>query len=72
MFGGVVGYFDFAGNADLAIAIRTALMRNGKAHVQAGAGIVLDSDPESEYNETRNKAAVILHAIDVAESLRRV
>ena len=72
LFGGVVGYFDFAGNADLAIAIRTALMRNGKAHVQAGAGIVLDSDPESEYNETRNKAAVILHAIDVAESLRRV
>jgi anthranilate synthase component 1 len=72
LFGGVVGYFDFAGNADLAIAIRTALMRDGVAHIQAGAGIVLDSDPTSEYNETRNKAAVILHAIDVAASLRRI
>ncbi len=72
LFGGVVGYFDFAGNADLAIAIRTALMRDGVAHVQAGAGIVLDSDPSSEYSETNNKAAVILHAIDVADSLRRI
>lgn len=72
LFGGVVGYFDFAGNADLAIAIRTALIRNGVAHVQAGAGIVLDSDPISEFNETKSKAAVILHAIDVADSLRRI
>jgi anthranilate synthase component 1 len=72
LFGGVVGYFDFAGNADLAIAIRTALMRDGFAHVQAGAGIVLDSDATSEFNETKSKAAVILHAVDVAESLRRV
>jgi anthranilate synthase component 1 len=72
LFGGVVGYFDFAGNADLAIAIRTALMRDGVAHVQAGAGVVLDSDPTSEYNETKAKAAVILHAIDVADSLRRI
>jgi anthranilate synthase component 1 len=72
LFGGVVGYFDFAGNADLAIAIRTALMRDGVAHVQAGAGIVLDSDETSEFNETKSKAAVILHAVDVAESLRRV
>jgi anthranilate synthase component 1 len=72
LFGGVVGYFDFAGNADLAIAIRTALIRDGVAHVQAGAGVVLDSDPTSEYNETKAKAAVILHAIDVADSLRRI
>jgi anthranilate synthase component 1 len=72
LFGGVVGYFDFAGNADLAIAIRTALMRNGVAHVQAGAGIVLDSNPTSEFNETKSKAAVILHAIDLADSLRRI
>jgi anthranilate synthase component 1 len=72
LFGGVVGYFDFAGNADLAIAIRTALIRNGVAHVQAGAGIVLDSEPTSEFNETKSKAAVILHAIDVADSLRRI
>lgn len=70
LFGGVVGYFDFAGNADLAIAIRTALIRDGVAHVQAGAGIVLDSVPESEYQETRSKAAAVLRAIAAAESIR--
>lgn len=68
MFGGVVGYFDFQGNADLAIAIRTALIRDSKAYVQAGAGIVLDSDPESEYQETLAKAKVIQKAISVANS----
>ena len=47
-------------------------MRDGVAHVQAGAGIVLDSDPVSEFNETKSKAAVILHAIDLADSLRRI
>jgi anthranilate synthase component 1 len=70
LFGGVVGYFDFAGNADLAIAIRTALIRDGVAHVQAGAGIVLDSVPESEYQETRSKAAAVLRAIAAAESIK--
>jgi anthranilate synthase component 1 len=68
LFGGVVGYFDFQGNADLAIAIRTALIRDSKAYVQAGAGIVLDSDPESEYQETLAKAKVIQKAISVANS----
>lgn len=68
LFGGVVGYFDFQGNADLAIAIRTALIRDSKAFVQAGAGIVLDSDPESEYQETLAKARVIQKAISVANS----
>jgi len=72
LFGGVVGYFDFAGNADLAIAIRTALLRDGVAHVQAGAGIVLDSDPESEYRETINKASAPLRAIAAANNLRRI
>lgn len=68
LFGGVVGYFDFAGNADLAIAIRTAFLRDGVARVQAGAGIVLDSVPESEFAETLSKAAVVMRAISIANS----
>lgn len=68
LFGGVVGYFDFAGNADLAIAIRTAFLRNGVARVQAGAGIVLDSVAETEYEETLSKAAVVMRAISIANS----
>lgn len=70
LFGGVVGYFDFSGNADLAIAIRTALIRNGVARVQAGAGIVLDSVPQSEYDETLAKAAVVLRAVAAANEMR--
>lgn len=70
LFGGVVGYFDFAGNADLAIAIRTALVRDGVARIQAGAGIVLDSVPASEYAETEAKAAVVLRAVAAAEEMR--
>lgn len=66
LFGGVVGYFDFAGSADLAIAIRTAFIRDGVARVQAGAGLVLDSDPESEYQETKTKASAPARAIDTA------
>lgn len=66
LFGGVVGYFDYSGNADLAIAIRTALIRDGKAYVQAGAGIVLDSNPESEFQETISKASVVLRAVAAA------
>ncbi len=71
LFGGVVGYFDFSGNADLAIAIRTAVLRDGMAHVQAGAGIVLDSVPESEHRETEVKSDVMLRAIAAANSLAR-
>jgi anthranilate synthase component 1 len=69
LFGGVVGYFDFSGNADLAIAIRTALIRDGVARVQAGAGIVLDSVPQSEYEETLAKAAVVLKAVAAANGM---
>jgi anthranilate synthase component 1 len=69
LFGGVVGYFDFAGNSDLAIAIRTALIRDGVARIQAGAGIVLDSIPESEYAETEAKAAVVLRAVAAANAM---
>ena len=71
MFGGVVGYFDFAGNADLAIAIRTAVIRDGVAHIQAGAGIVLDSVPDLENQETVNKASAPLRAIHAANGLKR-
>ena len=70
LFGGVVGYFDFDGNSDLAIAIRTALIRDGVAHIQAGAGIVLDSVPTSEHAETEAKAAVVLRAVAAANAMQ--
>jgi anthranilate synthase component 1 len=72
LYGGVVGYFGFGGDADLAIAIRTATISGGVARVQAGGGLVADSDPESEYEESRNKAAAPLRAVAVANALRRV
>ena len=72
LYGGVVGYFDFAGNADLAIAIRTAFLRDGVARVQAGAGLVLDSVPETEYEETVNKAGAPARAVTAANGLQRV
>ncbi len=71
-YGGVVGYIDFSGNADLAIAIRTAFIRNSVAHVQAGAGLVLDSVAESEWQECINKASAPLRAIAVANAMKRV
>jgi anthranilate synthase component 1 len=72
LYGGVVGYLDFAGNADAAIAIRTAVLRDGVAYVQAGGGIVADSDPPTEDTETRNKAAAVVRAISVAQSFQRL
>lgn len=72
LYGGVVGYFDFAGNSDVAIAIRTAVLKNGRAYVQAGGGIVADSIPASEDLESRNKAAAALRAVAVASALRRL
>ena len=66
IYAGCIGYFDFAGDMDTAIAIRTAVLRDGIAHVQAGAGIVADSDPVSEYEECRNKAMAVLKAVAVA------
>ena len=70
VYGGIVGYLDFAGNADTAIAIRTALVRDGVAYVQAGGGIVADSDPQAEDAETLNKARAVLSAIATAATLR--
>jgi anthranilate synthase component 1 len=70
VYGGVVGYIGFGGDSDLAIAIRTAVIVEGTASVQAGAGIVADSLPQSEYDETVNKAAAPLRAIAAANALR--
>ncbi len=72
LYGGVVGYLDFAGNADTAIAIRTAVMARGKAYVQAGGGVVADSDADYEYTEANNKARTVLTAIAAAGTMRRV
>ena len=66
-YAGAVGYVDFTGNMDTCIALRTLVMANGRAYVQAGAGIVADSVPASEYQETLNKARGLLKAIHVAE-----
>ena len=67
-YGGAVGYFDFSGNMDTAITIRTVVIKDGVAYVQAGGGIVFDSTPEGEYQETLDKASAVLRAIDQAES----
>lgn len=70
IYGGTIGYFDFSGNMDMAIAIRTAFIRDHEASVQAGAGIVLDSVPATEWQETRNKAAASVQAVQIAAQLR--
>jgi anthranilate synthase component 1 len=67
LYAGAVGYLDFAGNLDFCIAIRTIAMRNGVAQVQAGAGIVADSNPAAEYEETRSKARALLNALELAQ-----
>jgi anthranilate synthase component 1 len=67
LYAGAVGYVDFAGNLDFCIAIRTVIMSKGKAYVQAGAGIVIDSNPTAEFEETRAKAQALLKALDLAQ-----
>jgi anthranilate synthase component 1 len=69
LYGGAVGYFGFGGTMDTAIAIRSVLMRDGRAYIQAGAGIVADSDPESEHRECLNKARATIQAVRLAEAL---
>jgi anthranilate synthase component 1 len=66
-YAGCVGYFDLAGNMDTAIAIRTMVVKDGVCHIQAGGGIVYDSQPHFEFGETENKAGALLRAIDLAE-----
>ena len=63
IYGGAIGYLSWAGDMDTAIAIRTAVVKNGQVHVQAGAGVVADSVPASEWEETLNKARAMLRAI---------
>jgi anthranilate synthase component 1 len=65
-YGGCVGYVDYSGNMDTAIAIRTLLVKDGQIFLRSGAGIVADSDPESEFQETLNKARALIQAIDMA------
>ena len=67
IYGGAVGYFSFSGNMDLAIAIRTLVVKDGRIHLQAGAGLVADSDPATEYQETVNKAMAVVKAIETVE-----
>ena len=67
-YAGAVGYFSFNGNLDTCITIRTALIKDGKAYVQAGGGWVNDSTPEGEYQETINKSMAMRKAIAMAES----
>ena len=68
LYAGAVGYLDFAGNLDFCIAIRTIIMSGGKAYVQAGAGIVMDSNPTAEFEETRDKAQALLRALELAQA----
>ena len=68
LYAGAVGYLDFAGNLDFCIAIRTIIMHRGRAFVQAGAGIVMDSSPTAEYEETRDKARALLRALELAQA----
>ncbi len=66
-YAGAIGYVDFAGDLDCCITIRTILLEDGKAYVQAGAGIVADSDPAAEFKETCDKASALLHALEMAQ-----
>jgi anthranilate synthase component 1 len=70
VYGGTVGYIDFAGDMDMAIAIRTAVLKDGVAHVQAGGGVVADSHPTMEHRESQSKAAAALRAVAAAGTLR--
>jgi anthranilate synthase component 1 len=69
VYAGAVGYFRFDGDSDSCIALRTVVLKDGVAHVQAGAGVVADSTPEGEYQETVNKARAALRAVSLAQSL---
>jgi anthranilate synthase component 1 len=68
IYAGAAGYLGFHGDMDLAIAIRTAVVKDGQLHVQAGAGIVADSNPDSEWQETQSKARAVIRAAEMAEN----
>jgi anthranilate synthase component 1 len=69
-YAGAVGYFDFRGNMDTCITLRTMVICKGKVYIQAGAGLVADSDPTSEYQETVNKAKALLTAVELTNQRR--
>ena len=69
VYGGAVGYFSFAGDMDMCITIRTALAVGGRVYVEAGAGIVADSDPEREHHECMSKARAVVQAVRMAEGM---
>jgi anthranilate synthase component 1 len=69
IYGGAVSYFDFSGNMDTSITIRTMVIENGRVYVQAGAGIVADSDPEREQAECVNKSRALFQAVKLAEAM---
>lgn len=69
IYAGAVGYFSHSGNQETAIALRTMVMKNGRAYIQAGCGVVADSDPTNEYQESLNKAKALLRALDEAEQI---
>jgi anthranilate synthase component 1 len=71
VYSGAVGYFDFAGGIDTCIALRTLVYRDGVASLQAGGGVVADSDPDYEYAESKHKMRALVRAIDKAEQLER-
>ena len=68
VYGGAMGYLGWNNSMDMAIAIRTALVKDGQLHVQAGAGIVADSDPDSEWEETLTKAKALIRALQMAQN----
>ena len=68
VYGGAVGYLGFNGDMDLAIAIRTAVIKDGQLFVQAGAGVVADSVPQSEWQETCNKARAVIRAAELVQA----
>ena len=70
IYAGAVGYFDYSGNMDTCIAIRTMVAKDGKIYIQAGAGIVADSDPKKEFEETKNKAKALIEALSVALDIK--
>ena len=67
-YAGAVGYFDYSQNMDTCIALRTMIIKDNKAYIQAGAGVVADSNPEAEYQETLNKAKGLLRAIEMTKA----
>ena len=71
VYAGAVGYFSHSGNQETAIALRTMVIKNGRAYIQAGCGVVADSDPTAEYKESLNKARALLRALDEAENIAK-